>query len=312
MKYRTLNFGRSSLRISEIGVGCGQLFAGATDDQAAAIRRAIDLGVNLFDTADSYGDSEETLGRVLADVPRDRIVWATKFGTVRTPDGGARQDHSVAHMVRQLEQSLRRLHTDHVDIYHIHTPRRPILDDDELWAALDRAVEQGKIRTYGLSVDDNAFARDFLARTAGRSLQMKLSLFNQEVRGLLAELTARGVALLVKVPMAGGSLTDRFGPDWPGPDDDRRRRWGEEDFARRVRLVDRIRPILRAGGRTTAQGALAWLLTLYPLAIPIPGISSLKRLEETVVAAGLRLTPDEMKALDELDNGLLLALRMPW
>lgn len=312
MQFRTFKFATSEIRVSEIGVGCGQLAPGASPDQAAAVHRAVELGVNLFDTADSYGQSEEALGELLDGVGRDRLVLATKFGTVRTPDGRHYQDHTAPHMAGRLEQSLRRLRTDYIDIYQVHTPKWPCIEDDELWAALDRLVEQGKIRGYGLSVDDREMAQAFLARTAGRTLQTKLNLLNQEMRPLLADWEARGIGVLVKVPMAGGSLTDRLSPDWPPPDDDRRQRWGEENFARRLRIVQAAREVLTADGRTTAQGALAWLLTLSPILVPIPGVSSAARLEETVGAAGRRLTPDQMQQLDGLEEGLLPTLTFGW
>lgn len=313
MNYRPL--GNTGVSVSEIGVGCGGLGVGHKAGLEPAVRRAVELGVNLFDTADSYagGESETTLGRVFADFPRDRLVIATKFGTVIRPDGTAYQDHSAQHMREALEASLRRLRTDHIDIYQVHTPRPACLEDGELWAELDKLVATGKIRCYGMSVDGTQMGVEFLRRTRGQALQMIFSLFHQEARtSLLDAVHARGAGMLAKVPLAGGALTDRFGPDWPAPTDGRRRRWGEENFQLRLRLGRAIRPILCSHGRTLAQGALAWLLTVSPSTVPIPGISSLERLEETVAAAGMRLTPDEMAALDTIEGGLLKTLRMGW
>ena len=312
MQYR--QFGDTGIRVSEIGVGCGGLGSGQKRDLDAALLRAIDLGINLFDTADSYGPSEETLGRVLRETPRDKVVFATKFGTVIEPGGqGSHQDHSVGHMTEALEESLRRLGTDYIDIYQVHGPRPPCLEDDQLWATMDRLVEQGKIRCYGMSLDGTDVAMKFLSNTRGKGIQMSFSLFRQEARDrLLDEVEKRRVGMIVKIPLAGGSLSDRFGPDWPGPEDGRRKRWGEENFRRRLDLLDRAKPILRANGRSTVQGALAWLLTVSPNTVPIPGISSLERLEETAAAAGMRLTAAEMKALDEIEGGALRQANFPW
>ena len=312
MQYR--EFGDTGIRVSEIGVGCGQLAGGAKGDMDKALLRAVDLGINLFDTADSYGRSEEILGRVLRGIPRDQVVFATKFGTVIEPDGrGSHQDHSVAHMVEALEGSLRRLRTDYIDIYQVHTPRPPCLEDEQLWATMDRLVEQGKIRCYGMSLDGTDVAMKFLNNTRGKGIQMIFNLFHQEARDrVLDEIEKRGVGLMVKVPLAGGSLSDRFGPDWPGPEDGRRKRWGEENVRRRLDLLDQARPILRANGRSTVQGALAWLLTISPNTVPIPGISSLQRLEETAAAAGMRLTAAEMKALDEIEGGAVRQADFPY
>ncbi|MDD4891214.1 MAG: aldo/keto reductase [Phycisphaerae bacterium] len=312
MRYRL--FGNTGISVSEVGVGCGPLGGPGKTGLEPALRRAFDLGVNLFDTADMYagGASEDTLGRVFADVPRDKIVWATKFGTVREAGGGYHKDVSVGHMKQMFEQSLRRLRTDHVDIYQLHNPPMTCLDDDALWRELDRMLDAGKIRCYGLSIDLAKSATAFLDRTRGRGLQMVFNPLNQEPRAILGELATRGVGMLVKVPMAGGALTDRFSPDWPPVGDERRQRWGEKNFAERLRLVNALRPILCGNGRMLAQGALAWLLTISPHVIPIPGISSLARIEETVGAAGMRLSDAEMKAIDELEGGGLKDLRFGW
>ena len=312
MQYR--QFGDTGIRVSEIGVGCGQLAGGPKGDLEPALLRAVDLGINLFDTADSYGQSEETLGRVLGERPRDRLVLATKFGTVIEPDGrGSHQDHSVGHMIEALEGSLRRLRTDYIDIYQVHTPRPPCLEDEDLWATMDRLVKEGKIRCYGMSLDGTDVAMKFLNNTRGKGIQMTFNLLHQEARDrVLEEIEKRGVGMIVKVPLAGGSLSDRFSPDWPGPEDGRRKRWGEENFRRRLDLLDQARPILRANGRSTAQGALAWLLNVSPNTVPIPGISSLERLEETAAAAGMRLTAAEMKALDEIEDGALRQADFPY
>lgn len=311
MHYR--QFGDTDITVSEIGIGCGGLGAGSKTGLEPALRRAFELGVNLFDTADMYagGASEETLGLVLGGLPRDRIVWATKFGTV-IEAGAARKDVSVPHMKRMFEQSCRRLRTDYIDIYQLHNPPMSCLDNDELWAELDRMIDQGKIRCYGLSIDLASSAMNFLNRTRGKGLQMIFNPLNQEPQAILDELRIRGIGMLIKVPLAGGALTERFSADWPGPGDERRQRWGESNFAERLRLVEKLRPILAGDGRTLSQGALAWLLTMSPNVVPIPGISSLARLEEVVAAGGMRLTEQEMSAIDQLEGGALKSLRFGW
>jgi len=307
-------FGRTGIEVSEVGVGCGALGGPGKTGLEAALRRAVDLGIDLFDTADTYTDgcSETTLGRVFASVPRHRLVLATKFGTVRGFFGGHRKDFSVKHMRRMFEQSLRRLRTDYIDIYQLHNPPQSLLGREELWRELDRMLEVGKIRCYGLSCERPDLARDFLRSTRGLGLQMILNLLNQGSREVLADLGAYGAGMLVKVPLAGGALTDRFGPHWPPIDDQRRQRWGEPEFAERLRWTQALRPILTSGGRTMSQGALAWLLTISTDVIPIPGITSLEALEETAAAAGSRLSPEQMRAIDELGDGALRGMRCRW
>lgn len=300
--------------VSEIGVGCGSLGGPGKKSLDNVLLHAIDLGINLFDTADVYtaGQSEETLGTVLATIPRDRLVLATKFGTVRRFFGGYRKDFSIAHMRRMFEQSLRRLRTDYIDIYQLHNPPANCLEGEDLWLELDRMLDAGKIRCYGLSVESPALARTFLASTRGLGLQMILNPINQVGRELIPDLEICRAGMLVKVPLAGGTLTDRFNVDWPSKADERRRRWGEPGFADRLNLTKALKPILTSRDRTFAQGTLAWLLSLSPDLVPIPGISSLEALDEVAGAAGMRLSQQEIVALDELQGGAMRGLRFGW
>ena len=142
---------------------------------------------------------------------------------------------------------------------------------------------------------------------------MFFNLFHQGAREpFLDEAKARGAGVIVKVPLAGGALSGRFSQDYPPPEDGRRRRWGEENFAERLALVEKVRPILESGGRTMAQGALAWLLSFDAVSVVIPGVSSLDKVKDNVGAGGMRLSADELRALDELDNGALPAMRQRW
>lgn len=312
MHYRP--FGTSGILVSEIGVGCGPLGGPGKKGLDNILLHAIDLGINLFDTADVYtdGQSESTLGRVLATVPRDRLVLATKFGTERSFFGGYRKNFSVGHMKRMFEQSLRRLRTDYIDIYQLHNPPAHCLEQEELWRELDRMLEAGQIRCYGISVESPELARAFLGCTRGLGLQMILNPINQGARELLTYLGNRGGGMLVKVPLAGGTLTERFNADWPPKDDARRRRWGESGVADRLRLTKVLKPVLTSDDRTFAQGTLAWLLTISPDVVPIPGISSLDALDEVAAAAGKRLSQEEITALDKLQGGTFRHLRLGW
>jgi aryl-alcohol dehydrogenase-like predicted oxidoreductase len=118
--------------------------------------------------------------------------------------------------------------------------------------------------------------------------------------------------VIVKVPLAGGALAGRFTPDYPTSADSRRRRWGEEDFRRRLALVERVRPILEQPGRTMAQGALAWLLSFDAVSAVIPGISSPEKVKENIGAGGMRLTAQELRLLDELNGGEIRQCDLKW
>ena len=293
---RRLRIGDRHVDVGEIGVGCAQLRHGGAH-WTPLIRRAFDRGANVFDTSEMYGASEEVLGEALAGIPRDLYVLATKV----------MEPFTAEHVRSAVRASCRRLRTDHVDLYMLHNP--PAVSD-EVWEALEALARQGMIGAYGSSLDLSQEALAHLARSPRPVLEMLLNPFHQEARGaLLQHCSTHDVPVLVKMPLAGGIFSDRIGPDWPPVDDWRRRRWGKT-FAERLDRLERVRPILCAKGRTLTQGALAWLLTLSAQLIPIPGIvPSAERLEHGLDAAGMRLTPAEMAALDAL--GLPL-LRDPW
>ena len=307
MEYR--EFGSTGISVSEIGVGCGGLGGERKQGLEPALERAIDLGVNFFDTCDTYaeGRSEETLGRVFQHHPRDRIVICSKFGGVIDEKGDWYRDISVKHLNEAFEASCRRLKTDYLDIYLVHTPPRDICKEEDLFAALDKMVEEGKVRTYGLSLETGEFAIEFVKATRGRAIEIRFNLFYQDPRKAFLDVAReKGVGIITKTPIQGGVLSDSFIPDNPPADDRRLRSLGPEKYQRFADLYKKVRPILTASGRTMAQGALGWLLTFPEVSVVIPGISSLKRIEETAGAAGMRLTPDEMAALDAIDNGALL------
>jgi aryl-alcohol dehydrogenase-like predicted oxidoreductase len=303
VKYRPL--GNTGITVSEIGVGCGGIGEGRLTPEIVepALECAFDNGVTFFDTAEGYGcgESERALGRLFSE-RREKVVIASKFGGVQEPDGTWHKDFSADRLEEALEASLRRLKTDYIDVYQLHTPKEAVFSDSALFEKLERAQEQGKIRFYGLSNDDGPQACRFLDGTGGRTIQLTFNLFSQKDREAFVkdEVPRRRVGLICKVPLSGGLLSGKFSPDYPPPEDERRRRWGEESFARRLELVEKVRPILEAPGRSMAQGALAWLLSHDSVSTVIPGVSSIEKVRDNVGAAGMRLSDDEVAALDAL------------
>lgn len=317
MEYR--QFGGTEIQVSEIGVGCGGLGGESKQGLEPVIERALDLGINLFDTCDTYAEtkSEQTLGRVFKNYPRDRIVICTKFGGAFDKDGNWYRDIRLEHLAEAFVASCRRLQTDYLDIYLVHTPPKDILQHQDLIAELDKMVDAGKIRTYGISCETGEFGIDVITHTKGRAIEMYFNLFAQDPRApkgpegsFLDVARQKGVGIIPKVPIAGGVLSDSFVPDNPPPTDRRLKAWGPEKYARFAEMYKKVKPILTANGRTMAQGAMAWLLTFPEVSTLIPGISSMQRLEETAAAAGMRLTPAEMAALDALDGGVLVNRRV--
>lgn len=301
--------GRTGPRVSAIGLGCMSLGIADTytssvrDDDAAAalIRRALDLGITFLDTADIYGDSELKVGRAIKDRRAD-VVLATKFGFVQSQIGAAEQLNGRPEYVREAcDRSLRRLGVDYIDLYYLHRvdPKVPI--EDTVGAMAD-LVRQGKVRHLGLSEVSPATLRRACRVHQIAAVQTEYSLFSRDPEvELLPALRGVGAGLVAYSPLGRGFLAGRFRTlDDLSPDDWRRRnpRFQGGNFERNVALADRVRELAAAKGCSPAQLALAWLLTRDHV-VPIPGTSSIKRLEENAGAVGVRLTREE---LDEIDR----------
>jgi aryl-alcohol dehydrogenase-like predicted oxidoreductase len=279
-------------------------------DYAPLLRRALDLGANFFDSADFYSGyrSEEWLGEVLSP-RRAEVIIATKFGTIP----GKGKDFSVAHMRRSLEESLRRLRTDYIDIYQLHSPAPSVLDDMELLEALRQVKQEGKIRFYGLSTEGGARALAAIEKWQLDSVQITFNLFHQDpAERFFAEAKARGVGVIVKSPLDSGILGGDLSPGKPKKMDDARERWGDEETSRRQRLFDEVAFLAEGTGRTWSQAALHFALSFDAVSTVIPGTTSVKHLEENVAAAGGRLSADELARIQALDGGAFRKLNLDW
>ncbi|MEU3183024.1 aldo/keto reductase [Streptomyces sp. NPDC006923] len=307
MENRTL--GQSGITVSALGFGCwaiggewqdsrgNPLGWGKVDDEesVAAIRRALDLGITFFDTADVYGTghSERVLGRALRG-RRDEVVIATKWGntldeSTRTLTG---TDDTPAYARRALTASLRRLGTDRVDLYQLHHSDAPLDRAAELRDACEEFVREGLIRAYAWSTDDPERAALFAEGPHCAAVQHACNVLEDtpEMFGLCAE---RGLASIVRSPLAMGLLTGKYRPGARGAAGDIRAvppswlRWFGEggvpspEWSARV---DAVRDVLTEDGRTLAQGALAWLWARSPHTVPIPGFRSVAQAEENACA----------------------------
>jgi aryl-alcohol dehydrogenase-like predicted oxidoreductase len=271
------------------------------DDAVALMRRALDLGVTLLDTADIYGDSEVKVGKAVKG-RRGDVVLATKFGFIQSEIGDEERVDGRPEYVRQAcERSLRRLEVEYIDLYYLHRvdPKVPI--DDTVGAMAD-LVRDGKVRHLGLSEVAPATLRRAHRVHPIAAVQTEYSLFSREPEDeLLASLRELGVALVAYSPLGRGFLAGRFRTlDDLAPADWRRRnpRFQGGNFERNIALADRVREMAATKGCTPAQLALAWLLA-HENVVPIPGTSNVERLVENVGANAVRLTQDE---LDEIDR----------
>ncbi|MEU3728475.1 aldo/keto reductase [Streptomyces sp. NPDC033538] len=322
----TRTLGRSGIEVSALGFGCWAIGGewqdteghplgwGRVDDEESvrAIRRALDLGVTFFDTADVYGTghSERLLGRALGR-RRDDVVVATKWGNVFDPDTrtltGA--DDSPAYARKALTASLERLGTDHVDLYQLHLgdtgPRRAA----ELRDVCEEFVREGLVRAYAWSTDDPERAAVFAAGEHCAAMQHRANVL-QDAPEMIALCEASGLASVNRSPLAMGLLSGRHTggrvlesgdirsrpPAWlPGFGD------GAGADPRWVARVEALRDVLTADGRTPAQGALAWLWARSPRTVPIPGFRSVAQAEENAGAlAKGPLSGEQLAAVDSV------------
>ncbi|MET7398488.1 aldo/keto reductase [Dactylosporangium sp. NPDC005572] len=319
---RTL--GRSGIQVSALGIGCwaigGPFWAGEqplgwgeVDDRESirAIHRALDLGVNFFDTANVYGagHSELVLAEALAG-RRDEAVIATKFGG--TFDEQTRQtgpdDGTPAGLRHAVRESLRRLDTDHIDLYQLHINSLPIPQALDLVPVLEELVEQGLIRAYGWSTDYPERAEAFAQ--AGQhctAIQADLSVLRGSF-GVLPVADRFDLGVIIRGPLAMGLLSGKYAADSRLPLDDIRGLSPEwmtyfTDGRPTAEFLDRIaaiRELLTSGGRTLAQGALAWLWAYDSRTIPIPGCRTVAQVEEN--AGALEHGPLPEKELAEIER----------
>ena len=308
MEYRT--FGKTGMRVSEIGLGCGPLGIDPDADYAPLLSRALELGVNFFDSADFYNSyrSEEWLGKVLSP-RRDEVIFATKFGTIP----GKGKDFSVSHMRKSLEESLKRLRMDYIDIYQLHSPPRAILEDDELLAALHAVKKAGKIRFYGISLDGGEFGIAAMDAWNVDSIQIAFNLFHQgPAERFFAEAERRGVGVIVKSPLDSGMLGGDLEPEKPRKLDDPRDRWSEEETKRRQGLFDEVKFLAEGTGRTWSEAALQFVLSFGAVSVAIPGTTSVEHVEENAAAAGGRLSAEELARIQDLHGGEFKDLNLDW
>jgi aryl-alcohol dehydrogenase-like predicted oxidoreductase len=313
--------GRSGIELLPLGMGCwaiggpfiyGNIQAGwgTVDDRESirAIHKAYDSGIRLFDTAAAYGTghSERILGKALAD-RRDQVIIATKFGFAI--DASAKHvgyypapEDVITNLRAECERSLRHLGTDYIDLYQLHVNDYPLDYAERLRDALEMLVMQGKIRYYGWSTDSTEAALLFAEEEHCTAIQHDLNVA-LDASAMLAVCEQNHMASLNRTPLARGALTGKYTRSTIFSANDVR----SDDWARQHILLpafdrlDALRDILTSGGRTLAQGALAWIWARSPNTIPIPGMRTEAQVEENVDALRFGpLTDDQMREIDAL------------
>jgi len=320
--------GKTDIEVSAVGFGCwpigGQFLLdgkpdgyGDADDDASvrAIERALELGINFFDTADVYGTghSEEVLGRALKG-RRHEAVIATKFGF--TYDEASRNvytkiDVSPEYIREACERSLRRLGTDYIDLYQIHPGSIPDERIDSVIYSLEQLKKMGWIRAYGWSTEDAEAAEKFARRSGAAAFQHPLNVL---IDSPMVELCERhGLTSINNGPLAMGLLSGKFNRSSHLPADDVRGSTHEwvryfkngRPVPEYLDALDAIREMLTSGGRTLVQGALAWIWGRSAVTVPIPGIKTEAQAEEAAKAMAFGpLSPEQMAEIERILNNL--------
>jgi aryl-alcohol dehydrogenase-like predicted oxidoreductase len=308
---KTITLGTDGPVVGRIGLGLmgmSAFYTGKGQDDAESIRtihRALELGVTLLDTAEIYGPyiNEELLARAIAG-HRDEAVIATKFGTVRhRTDNSYGPDGSPENMRIAVEGSLKRLATDHIDLYYQHRmdPSVPIEDTVGEFAKL---IDEGKILGYGLSEASAATIRRAHAVHPVTAVQSEYSLWTREIEGeVLPTLRELGIALVAYSPLGRGFLTGTIRSLDQFDEADFRRtnpRFADGNLEQNIRIVEQVDAVAAESGAKPGQVALAWLLAQGEDIAPIPGTKRVAYLEENVAADSVVLTPQQLQSLNSL------------
>jgi aryl-alcohol dehydrogenase-like predicted oxidoreductase len=312
---KKITLGTDGPVIGRIGLGLmgmSAFYTGATRDDEGAIRtihRALELGVTFLDTAEIYGPylNEELLARAIGG-RRDEVVIATKFGTIRhSIDDQGGLDGSAANVRLSVEGSLRRLGTDHIDLYYQHRmdPNTPI---EETVGALAELIAEGKILHYGLSEAAPATIRRAHAVHPVTALQTEYSLWSRDPEAeILPTVRELGIGFVPYSPLGRGFLTGAIRSLDQLDESDFRRsnpRFAGDALDANLAIVDRVEAVARETDATPAQVALAWLLAQGDDIAPIPGTRRIVALEENVAADAVQLTAEQLAALGEIGTAV--------
>lgn len=320
MKMRIL--GNSKIEVSPLGFGCmGLSHAFGTplsmEDAADKIKQAYEMGYNFFDTAECYTGTnpdgttaynEDAVGLALKDLPRDKVIIATKTG-VDFVDGKMVLDASPERIRRSCEKSLQKLGTDYIDLYYLHRID-PKVEPEVVAKVMGELIKEGKIRSWGISVTNEDFLRRAHAVTPVTAVEEMYNMIDRKIEEKFAILEELDIALVAYTPLAKGFLTGRYKerPTFDHAEDNRggRYQFSEEGFKAYQVVLELINEYAQKKNATPTQISLAWELAKRPYIIPIPGTRTPSHMKENLDSANIELTDAEVKAIDDALNAMNL------
>lgn len=316
MKYRTL--GKSGIKVSEIGFGAwtiGLDWWGKKIDDDEAIRmlkRAYDLGINFYETADMYGKgkSEKLLGQAFKDM-RDEVVYSTKwgydmYGAEQVGHSELPQKHDPEFLQFALKKSMERLQTDRIDVYSMHNPKMDALQNDELFASLDSLVENGAIKGHGVALGPAIGWRDEgLFSITNRNITCLQTVYNvleqDPGRDLMRAASQHGVGIMVRVPDASGLLTGKVNASTRFDKNDHRSFRKQEFIQEAMQKIENMRPLARSKGWNVTELAIKFILSQGPVSVVLPTMVSVEEIEMfAAISDGRYLSSAEALQLEQM------------
>jgi aryl-alcohol dehydrogenase-like predicted oxidoreductase len=307
MEYREL--GKTGLRVSAVGLGtmvhAGHFGAMKDSESLSAIEAAFELGVNFIDTSDAYGAgySESLLGNALQG-KRDKVILATKGGNVMVGPNRGKRVFEPGYISAVMDESLKRLQTDYVDLYQLHNPTVDVIERGEVWDVLERAKQAGKIRHYGVSI--NTMEEGVAAVKDGRAetIQVEYNLLAQEPRDTLFPLAEKaGVGIIARVPLKRGILTGKMTPAdearFQG-EDVRARSFKGEAFAKELAKAEQLKFLVHGAVKNLCQAAIAFCIAHPAVSVVIPGARNAAQMRENAAGADVEIPAADLEKVAAL------------
>lgn len=321
MKTRILGSNQASLEVSALGLGCmgmsHQYGKAEEKDSLAVLNRALELGVNFFDSSDSYGPfiNEELISNVLK-TKRNQVVIATKFGQQFLPDGTRKINGNPEYVKQACDASLKRLGIETIDLYYQHRVDKSV-PVEETWGAMKELVTAGKVKKLGISEASAETIRKAHSVHPVTALQTEYSLWSRDIEknNVLATINELGIGLVAYAPLGRGFLTGQIKNPTDLKEDDGRKSWPRfqaEAITENTKLLEKLTQIANELSCTLNQLAIAWVLAKGNDIVPIPGTTQVKNLESNLKALEVVLSVDQKQKLDQISSEIqIVGTRYP-